>query len=239
MPDLYRRRAWVGSLAFTAVSSLVVFLLFGLPSLSGTDHLKVAQVVIFSLAAALGLEGARRLKLAQLRNNMARSSTSHVMTVEINGVRVGEVSEAAYAEMRMACANDPRNYVLALQDLVGVLLRNAGYTALVMATFLGLYALACCLFAPTGFALAVGTCVSFVVTNSANAPALGTVLHALAQALVNCFALVYLLLTGSRMAFAPSLSVLQPFRNDLYRRIRRTLCVAASGSVLIHRTSAF
>ncbi|OBR54025.1 hypothetical protein [Paraburkholderia tropica] len=87
MPDLNRRRAWVGSLAFTAVSSLVVFLLFGLPSLSGTGHLKVAQVVIFSLAAGLGLEGARRLKLAQLRNNMARSSTSHVMTVEINGVR--------------------------------------------------------------------------------------------------------------------------------------------------------
>ncbi|RQM45205.1 hypothetical protein EHZ19_24860 [Paraburkholderia bannensis] len=238
MPDLNRRRAWAGSLAFTAVSSLVVFLLFGLPSLSGTGHLKVAQVVIFSLAVGLGLEGARRLKLVQLRRELAAASDTNVVNVGINGVSVGQITEPVYADMRLACATDPRNYVAAFSDLLKAMVWHAALTFLVMTAFGGLYALACCLLTPVDLAQALLALTAFLKAHADNAAAIGAAIHMAAVTLVNIFLFLYLLLAGARMTFTSGPSLLNAFSNDLHRRIRMMLDVPVTGNVSLRRTRA-
>ncbi|MEK6290824.1 MAG: hypothetical protein V4793_05435 [Paraburkholderia tropica] len=237
MPDLNRRRAWAGSLVFTAVSSLVVFLLFGLPSLSAVGHVKVAKLAIFSLAVGLAMEGIRRLKLVELRRDIAAASATNVVNVEINGVSVGQIAEPAYADMRMACANDPRNYVAAFSDLLGALVRHAALTFFVMGAFFALYVLACCLLTPTDFAQALLAVTAFLKAHADDATAMGAAIHTTAATLVNLFTLLFLLLAGARMTFA-SPSLLKPFYNDLHRRIRMTLDVPVIGNVSLRRVRA-
>ncbi|WP_430231736.1 hypothetical protein [Paraburkholderia tropica] len=238
MTFLNRRRAWAGSLVFTAASSLVVFLLFGLPSLSGTGHLKVAKLAIFSLAVGLAMEGIRLMKLVELRRDIAAASGTNIVNVEINGVSVGKLTEPAYADMRMACANDPRNYVAAFRDLLGALVRHAALTFFVMGAFFALYVLACCLLTPTDFAQALLAVTAFLKAHADDATAMGAAIHTAATTLVNLFTLLYLLLAGARMTFTSGPSLLKPFYNDLHRRIRMTLDVPVIGNVSLRRVRA-
>lgn len=238
MTFLNRRRAWAGSLVFTAASSLVVFLLFGLPSLSGTGHLKVASLAIFSLAVGLAMEGIRRMKLVELRRDIAAASGTNIVNVEINGVSVGKLTEPAYADMRMACATDPGNYVAAFSDLLKAMVWHAALTFLVMASFVGLYVLACCLLTPVDLAQALLALTSFLKAHAENAAAIGAAIHTAAAALVNIFWCLYVLLAGARMAFTSGPSLLRAFYSDLHRRIRMMLDVPVTGNVSLRRTRA-
>ena len=236
MLNLNKRRAWAGSIAFTTISSLLVFLLFAVPAMSQAGQVSVARLVCFSIVGGLALEGIRRVKLAQARRDIARASDAWVMKVEINGVGVGEIPEPLYANMRMACLNAPRNYVVGFFELLGALWRHAVFTLAVTLAFAGLYLLASCLLAPTGVAQAILSCVEATNAHADAATALGALLHAVAAALANLFALFYLLLGGARMAFMPPPALLSAFHSDLCRRIRMTLDIpVVSETMSLHR----
>lgn len=236
--DPNARRAWLGSLVFTTAASMTAFLLFGLPALASEGQVGFATLVVFSISFGLAIECARRMKLAMLKRKLDRADASYVMRVEINGVHVGAIPEPRYASLRMACSNDPRNYLVWFRDLIGALWRHAVFTFSVTVAFAGLYLVAACLIDPEDAAQAILACLSASQGHAGSASALGTALHAVASVLVNLFVLLYLTLGGARMTFNPNLSMVQAFQDDLHRRIRLALNIPAAGYMTVRRARA-
>jgi hypothetical protein len=236
--DLKTRRAWPGSLAFTTVVSTSAFLLLGLPALAGNGQAGVARLALFAIVIGLAFEGARRMKLARMQRALDRADPGYVMKIQINGVSVGAIPEPRYANLRIACAKEPRNYVVWFCELMGALWRHAIFTLSVVTAFAGLYLIASCLLSPDSTAQAILACLNATRAHADSVSGLGSALHALAAALVNLFVLFYLTLAGARITLNPPVSLLPAFREDLQRRIRMTLAVPVVGHMTVHRARA-
>lgn len=236
--DLKTRRAWLGSLAFTAIVSMSAFLLLGLPALASNGQAGIARLVLFAIAIGLAFEGARRMKLAQMQRALDRADPGYVMKIEMNGVSVGAIPEPRYAKLRMACAKEPRNYVVSFCELVGSLWRHAIFTLSVTAAIAGLYLIASCLLSPDSTAQTIVASLNATHAHADSVSALGSALHSVAALLVNLFVLFYFTLVGARITLNPPVSLLRVFNEDLQRRIRVTLDVPVVGHMTLHRARA-
>jgi hypothetical protein len=69
------------------------------------------QIIAYALIGALALEAIRLAKVAELRMAVAKADDRAVVKVMLNDVKIGEVPEPLFANMKLVTANNARNYV--------------------------------------------------------------------------------------------------------------------------------
>lgn len=225
------RLPWAGSLAFIVASTSVAFASIALFLPTTVDAGAIARRLCLALTIGLLLEAIRRAKLADVSREVANADDEVIVKVSINGVTVGELSEPAYAQARLAAANDPRNYVAQAGRLAVALWRHGmlafAWTAFIVAAWLVIT----CLLAPDEFASDLIAYAASPASRVGHATALATALHDVAKLLAWSYGTVFVIAAGVRMQFGAPLSILGAFRTDVRRRVRLLVGTPVDGNL--------
>jgi hypothetical protein len=209
-----QRADWMAG-AWAAAAVMACCLLFG----------AIPQAIVGSLAAGYLTALQRRRYMAALHRR-AEASSGPQWTVELNGVKVGEVSDAEYAGIRLAVFTDMRLYTAQFRNSIGVLARGLDAVLMLVPTLTVWGLLVVAMFAPESAMQALRA------LQAATAAELGTMARRLAAALLvmgGITALFNTLVTGARYGFV------NRFAEATGECLRRQLGVAARGEIRLVR----
>lgn len=225
------RLPWAGSLAFVVASTALAYASATLFLPASVDATVIARRLFLALVVGLLGEVIRRAKLAEVGREVTNADERVKVEVSVNGVQVGELSELAYGQARLAAANDPRNYVAQAGRLAVGLWRHGmlafAWTAFIVAAWLVIT----CLLTPDEFARDLIAYAASPASRFGHATALATALHDVAQLLAWSYGTVFVIAAGVRMQFGAPLSILGAFRADVERRVRLIVGTTADGNL--------
>lgn len=207
--------------AIVWIAAAIAGLIFALPSRASD---------LFPMIAMTGALGGLAITLlarydAILTKRVNGSDTGPDWSVRVNGVTVGTVSDATYAEIRRDIFFDPRVYAAQLMNMGAILNRVVDY--LFLAIPLGVFwaAVACYFFAPATFAETVASLQK--VTPAEAGAALGSV--------VRLFGVLSVMVIGVHFALGRRFGFVNHFDEACADRLRRKTNCPAEGRVDLYR----
>lgn len=185
----------------------------------------IPQAIMGGMAAGYMTALLRRRYMAALHQR-AEAAGGPQWDVELNGVKVGEVSDANYAAIRLAVFGDMRLYVAQCRNGVRVMARAFDAVLMLVPTLTVWGLLAVAMFAPEWAAQALHT------LQASSAAELGSMARRLAGALLvlgAMSAVLTMIVTGARYGFV------NRFAEATGLALRRQLGVAAEGEIRLVR----